>query len=277
MRRVRTRRGMPVVTTVCLILVAGCADHRSSLVDKSTIVVGVKYDQPGMGMKTGAQVEGFDVDVARYVATKLGADHVRFLEARSANRETFLANGTVDMVVASYSITPARKQKVTFAGPYIVTHQDILVRSGETSITGLDTLKHKRLCQVAGSSAWKNIVDGVNKPKLRVPVSLVPAQGYDECIVKLKGGAVDAVSTDAVVIAGYARREGTALRVVNAPFTDEKYGIGIRKGDIAGCEAVNKAIAAFYQDGTAQRVWKKWFDPAQLPFDASPPPPEGCE
>jgi glutamate transport system substrate-binding protein len=109
-----------------------------------------------------------------------------------------------------------------------------------------------------------------------VAATTVPAQGYDECITKLKGGAVDVVSTDATILAGFVKREGTSLKVVNAPFTDEKYGVGVKKGDKKGCDAINSAIKSMYSDGTAQQLWTKWFGSAGLPFDATVPTNEGC-
>jgi glutamate transport system substrate-binding protein len=256
----------------------GCAKKASSVADKDKLVIGVKYDQPGLGLKTGNGVEGFDVDVATYVAGKLGVKpaDITWKEARSANRETFLQNGTVDMVVATYSITDARRPKVSYGGPYIVTHQDMMVRSDDDAIKSLQDLKGKKVCAVSGSNSWKNITDGTNKLNVKVAATTVPAQGYDECITKLKGGAVDVVSTDATILAGFVKREGTALKVVNAPFTDEKYGVGVKKGDKKGCDAVNTAIKQMYSDGTAKQLWNKWFGSAGLPFDATVPTPAGC-
>jgi len=258
-------------------VVSGCSKKSDdSVADKKKLVIGVKYDQPSLGLQSGGGVQGFDVDVANYIAKKLGAT-VEFKEAKSANRETFLANGTVDMVIATYSITAARLPKVTFAGPYVVTHQDIMVRKDDTAIKDLASLKGKKLCAVAGSNSWKNITDGTNKQNLKVAAETVPAQGYDDCITKLKGDSIDAVSTDATILAGFVSRDGgTTMKVVNSPFTDEKYGIGLKKGDKKGCEAVNKAVTDMYSDGTAKTLWDKWFGKAGLPFDATQPPAQGC-
>lgn len=258
--------------------VSACSEKKDSTVaDKDKLIIGVKYDQPSLGLKTGSGVEGFDVDVAKYIAKKLGVEekNVEFKEAKSQNRESFIANGTVDMVIATYSITDARKPKVTFGGPYIVTHQDIMVRADDTSIKDLASLKGKKLCQVAGSNSWKNITDGTNKLNQKVAAETVPAQGYDECMTQLKGKTIDAVSTDATILAGFVNREGAAFKVANSPFTDEKYGVGLKKGDIKGCEAVNKAIADMYKDGTAKTLWEKWFGKAKLPFEPQPAA-EGC-
>ncbi|MET8138906.1 glutamate ABC transporter substrate-binding protein [Sphaerisporangium sp. NPDC005288] len=248
--------------------------------DDKKLTIGVKYDQPGMGLKKpDGTVEGFDVDVATYLAGKLGVppEGITWKEARSANRETFLQQGQVDMIVATYSITEARKPKVTFAGPFYIAHQDTLVRADDSSINSLDTLKGKRICQVSGSNSWKNIAEGTNKENKKVDVQLVPAGAYDECITKLKGNAIDAVTTDDMILAGYAKREGSSLKVTGAPFTDEKYGVGLKKGDKETCEAVNKAITEMYSDGTIQKLFDKHFSGTGLKFTATgAPPAEGC-
>ena len=248
--------------------------------DDKKLTIGVKYDQPGMGLKKpDGTVEGFDVDVAKYIAGQLGVPEsgITWKEARWANRETFLQQGQVDMVVATYSITPARLPKVTFAGPFYIAHQDTLVRTDDSSITSLDSLKGKRICQVSGSNSWKNITEGTNKENKKVDVTTVAAGGYDECVTKLKGNAIDAVTTDDMILAGYAKREGGVLKVTGAPFTDEKYGIGLKKGDKETCEAVNKAVTKMYSDGTIQKLFDKYFGGTGLRFTAtSPPPAQGC-
>ncbi|MEV1170334.1 glutamate ABC transporter substrate-binding protein [Nonomuraea sp. NPDC049784] len=247
--------------------------------DEKKLVVGVKYDQPGLGLKKpDGTVEGFDVDVAKYIAGKLGVPEsgIEFKEARSANRESFLKQGQVDLVIATYSITDARKPQVTFAGPYYLAHQDSLIRADDSSITSLDTLKGKKVCQVSGSNSWKNITEGTNKQNLKVEATLVPAGGYDECIQKLKTKAVDVVTTDDTILAGFAKREGTGVKVAGAPFTDEKYGIGLKKGDVETCNEINKIVAQMWSDGTAAKLLDKHFAGTGLKVETSAPPAEGC-
>ena len=122
----------------------GCSSASDS---KPKIRIGIKYDQPGLGYQDGQDYTGFDVDVARYIAGKLGysEDQIEFVESPSANRENMLSNGQVDMILATYSISDSRKKSVDFAGPYYVAGQDLLVRADETSITGPDSLKEPML------------------------------------------------------------------------------------------------------------------------------------
>ncbi|MCG5220119.1 glutamate ABC transporter substrate-binding protein [Streptosporangium sp. KLBMP 9127] len=257
-----------------LVLVsAGCglsSGQPESVADKETLVIGVKQDQPGLGLRKGSKYEGFDVDVAAYVAGKLGVQNVRYVTAPSAKRESMLQAGTVDLIFASYSVTPERKTKVDFAGPYYVAHQDTLIRSSDTTIHNVRDLRGKKLCEVAGSNSWRRV-----KEERKVAVNLVAGASYSDCIDQLREKTVDAVSTDDLILAGFAGQDDS-IKIINAPFTDERYGVGVKKGDVAGCEAVNKAITEMYQDGTAEKLLKKWFGPTGLKVTLSVPQFEGC-
>ncbi|WP_433375476.1 glutamate ABC transporter substrate-binding protein [Streptosporangium sp. CA-115845] len=245
--------------------------------DSKKLVVGTKWDQPGLGLKKGAEPEGFDVDVAKYVVKELagGADvAIEWKESASSNREAFLANGTVDIIFATYSITDSRKEKVSFGGPYIVAHQDTMVRGDDASITKATDLAGKRICQAAGSNSYKRITDPPPDGKLDLDAQLVGAANYSECMAKLGGSNLDAVTTDDLILAGFAAQaaeSGGNFKVLGDPFTDEKYGVGLKKGDTATCEAVNAAITKMYQDGTAKQLLDKWFGKTQgltLPTEA---------
>ncbi|WP_341770689.1 glutamate ABC transporter substrate-binding protein [Actinomadura rubrisoli] len=256
----------------------GVADARErSVTAKDTLVIGVNTDQPGVGSRVNGVYEGFDIDIAKEVAARLGVTgaKVTFHGVSSATREPMLSAGVVDLVVASYSVTPERKVKVAFAGPYYVAHQDILVRASDAGIKTVHDLKGKRLCRVPGSLSFPRVRD--ERGVAALPVA---AKGYEDCLNALSAGRLDAVSTDDLILAGLAARaarSGGKLKVVNAPFSDEPYGIGIRKSDADGCEAVNKAITEMYQDGTAPRLLKKWFGPVHLNVTTTVPQFEGCD
>ena len=215
---------------------AGCSSNGSD----HKIRIGIKFDQPGLGYQDGSQYTGFDVDVARYVAGKLGysENQIEFVESPSANRENMLNNGQVDMIFATYSITDSRKKSVDFAGPYYTAGQDLLVRADNTDIKGPDDLNGKNLCSVTGSTSAKKVQD-----KFAKNVNLVKQNSYSDCVVALNGGVVDAVTTDDIILAGLAATKANKgkLKVVGAPFTTERYGVGLPKGTDK-CEAVNKAI-----------------------------------
>lgn len=273
--RGRARAAAAVVLALGLSTTACSAGGPPSIVGKQTLRIGVKADQPGLGLRLAdGRFAGFDVDVATYVAAKLGVqpDHITFVPVTSATRERVLENGSVDMVVATYSITPERGTLVTFAGPYYVAHQDTMVRGNETAIHTVHDLKGKRLCEAAGSNSWKRVTQ-----ELGIAAKLVKVPSYSACVAMLLAGKLDAVSTDDLILAGFAARAGPAVRILNAPFSDERYGIGLRKGDLSGCEAINRAISQMYLDGTAARLLHKWFGQTKLQLDPYVPQFEGCD
>jgi glutamate transport system substrate-binding protein len=273
----RRRAVAAAVVALALVLsLASCsAGGPPSIVGKQTLRIGVKADQPGLGLRLpDGKFAGFDVDVALYIAAKLGVrpDHVTFVPVTSATRETALENGSVDMVIATYSITPERETKVTFGGPYYVAHQDTMVRAGDTAIHSVRDLGGERLCAVAGSNSWKRVTE-----ELGIQAVLVSAPSYSACVTMLVDRKADAVSTDDLILAGFAVSEGPAVRIVNEPFSYERYGIGIKKGDLSGCEAVNRAVSQMYLDGTAAALLRKWFGRTGLQLDTHVPQFEGCE
>lgn len=262
-----------VVTVVTAPLVDG-ADEPPSITDRDTLVVGVKDDQPGLSQRTGdGSFAGFDVDVATYVAGRLGVapKDLTFRPLSSDEREEALRGGTVDMVVGTYSITPERKDKVTFAGPYYVAHQDILVRQGDRTVRNVRDLHHKKLCKVAGSNSWRRVTE-----ERKVAATLVPAGSYADCVKALAAGRLDAVSTDDLILAGFAATGGSGVTVVNAPFSDERYGIGLPKGDLKGCRAVNRILTGMYQNGAAETLLGQWFTTSGLDMTITVPQFEGC-
>jgi glutamate transport system substrate-binding protein len=228
----------------------------ADLAEAGTVRIGTKFDQPGLGninLETD-EPEGFDVEIGKLIASKLGIDEddIEWVESISANREAFLQNDTVDFIVATYTINDARKQVVDFAGPYYVAGQDLLVREDDDSINGPDDLAGKRVCAATGST-----------PIMRIRQSYPQAEAvefdtYTECVDQLEAGQIDAVSTDDIILAGYAadpKYEGL-FRVVGEVFSTEPYGVGVPKGDTEFRSFINDVLEEAYEDGT----WGEIFD-----------------
>jgi glutamate transport system substrate-binding protein len=215
---------------------------------EGTIRIGIKFDQPGLGFQEGSDYTGFDTDVARYVAEKLGysEDQIEWVEAPSAQRETLLQTGQVDMIFATYSITDERKETVAFAGPYFVAGQDLLVAADNTDITGPEALEGKNLCSVTGSTSAQRIKD-----EYAAGANLLERPGYAECVSALTAGQVDAVTTDDIILAGLAAQPTNAgkVKVVGNPFSTERYGVGLPQ-DNDVCEDVNTALQEMFDDGS---------------------------
>ncbi|MCX5203785.1 glutamate ABC transporter substrate-binding protein [Streptomyces sp. NBC_00237] len=234
------------------------------------IVIGIKFDQPGMGLKTqDGKFTGFDVDVARYVAKELGysEDKIEFKQAPSAERENLISNGDVKFVAGTYTINDKRKAKVDFAGPYFMAHQDLLVRKDDNSITKVEDLNSKKLCSVTGSTSAQNV-----KEKLAPKANLLQQGGYSECLNGLENKTVDALTTDGTILAGYAaqKEHQGKFKLVGLKMSDEPYGIGLKKGDKDLQSKINAALEKMQKDGS----WKKAVDanlgPANYIADPAP-------
>ncbi|MEU3060676.1 glutamate ABC transporter substrate-binding protein [Streptomyces subrutilus] len=228
---------------------------------QGTISIGIKFDQPGIGLReTGGTFSGFDVDVATYVAGELGyaPDRIEFKQVYSNDRELLLQYNEVEFVAASYSINDKRKEKVDFAGPYFVAHQDLLVRADDSSIARAEDLNTKRLCSVTGSTSAENV-----KKTLAPKASVLELPGYSECLVALQDKLVDAMTTDNSILAGYAARKGNEgkFRLVGLNLSDERYGIGVEKGDKELQGKINAALQKMVADGAWEQAVKKNFGP----------------
>ncbi|HZN71678.1 MAG TPA: glutamate ABC transporter substrate-binding protein [Micromonosporaceae bacterium] len=216
------------------------------------LIIGVKADQPGLGLQTGTQYEGFDIEIAKIIAKGLGVDaaNIEWKTTVSANREPFIQQGTVDLVVATYTINDDRKTKVSFAGPYYVAGQDLLVKTDST-IAGPEQLAGKTVCSVTGSTPAKRIQENYKDTKLQL------FDAYSKCLPLLENGQVDAVTTDDIILAGYASQAQYAgkFKVVGKPFSTEPYGIGLKKDDKSSCEKINDILKAAAADGTYKAAW----------------------
>ena len=226
------------------------------LADAGAIRIGTKFDQPGLGNRNleTDKPEGFDVEIGTLIAGKLGIDpeKIEWIETVSANREAFIVNDRVDIVIATYTINDKRKEQVDFAGPYYGAGQDLRVKKDDSSINGPEDLAGKRVCAASGSTPIQNI--RTNYPRAE-PVEFGT---YTECVDQLDAGQIDAVSTDDIILAGYAsdpKYEGK-FRVVGKSFSMEPYGIGLKKGDTAFRNFLNDTLEEIYEDGS----WKEAFE-----------------
>jgi glutamate transport system substrate-binding protein len=226
----------------------------ATLAEDGAITIGVKYDQPGIGyLEPGADApSGFDIEMGKIIAAELGIapEDIEWKETVSDNREPFLQNGTVDLVLASYSITDERRQVVGQAGPYYVTGQQLLVREEDKEeIQGPEDLEGKKVCSVTGSTSIQTVTEeyGANP---------VPFDTYSACVTQLQNGSVDAVTTDGAILLGYAAQAPDELEVVGETFSEERYGVGFKKGDTAMCEFLNQTIQESFENGS----WAEAFE-----------------
>jgi len=188
----------------------------AELAEQGSITVGTKFDQPGFGLENlSGDVEGFDVEIAKIIAGGLGIapEDIEFVETPSAVREEVLEGGEVDMVVATYTINDQRKERVSFAGPYYVAGQQIMVASDDDEITGPESFRENpalKVCSVTGSTPSENIREYLADPAAQ----LVLFDEYSQCADALSNGQVQAVTTDNVILLGFVSESDGAFKLV---------------------------------------------------------------
>jgi glutamate transport system substrate-binding protein len=218
-----------------------------------SIKIGTKFDQPLFGqVGLDGKPIGFDVEMGKLIAAKLGipADKIEWSETVSANREPFIEQGKVDLVIATYTINDKRKQVVSFAGPYYEAGQALMVNKDNDTIKKPEDVKGKKVCSVTGSTPAATIVE-------KYGAELVPAATYSACLEPLRNKQVEAITTDNVILAGFVDKEPEAFKLASdETFTKEPYGIGLKKDDTVFRNWINDQLEEFSKDGSYKKAWE---------------------
>jgi glutamate transport system substrate-binding protein len=227
----------------------------AKIVSKGSLIVGVKFDQPGFGLldPKSNKPDGFDIAMAKEIGKALGLkdDQIQFVEAVSANRIPYLLTDKVDLVIATMTINADRKTQIDFSRPYYLAGQSILVKKDNTTITKVDDLNGKKVCSVSGSTSEKNV-------QTKAPqAQLLSLADYSSCVSSMKDGRVDAVSTDDIILAGFAAAD-PSLKLVGGQFTQEPYGIGVKKGKDDLVKFIDAQIDKMFKDGTWDSIYTKY-------------------
>ncbi|MEU6074931.1 transporter substrate-binding domain-containing protein [Micromonospora sp. NPDC047074] len=260
--RVRTiATTVAVATTLALAGVAGCDSRQESplpsvqeklreshIHGQAKLRIGVATNEPLMGeLRDGVHV-GFDVEIARYVAASLGYEgdqRIEFVPVSTEDRIPALQGGLVDLVVSSFSITEERKKQVSFAGPYFVTTQEVMVPTRlKDRIRTIEDLRDPayKICTSGGSTTEAEL------EKHQVKALVVKDVG--DCVDGIRKGRYDAVSSDEAILAGFRARFPTEFEIVDMPFgTSELLGIGVPIGDPALRDLVAFFLHKSYQQG----------------------------
>jgi ABC-type amino acid transport substrate-binding protein len=273
---VKTLRWLLVMTALAaLFAVAGCGDDEEQpaggggeaakkaekfpadttmgkIQAKGEIAIGVKYDVPPFGVKNpqSGDIEGFDIDVGKAIANKLGVKP-KFIEAISDNRIPFLKNGTADLILSTMTINKERDQEIDFSEPYFVARGRVLV-GPDSDVKGVDDLgKGDSVCTALGSTYEENLKKQAPKAERKL------VDSYSECLELIQNGAVDAVSTDNVILTGMIIQDDT-LKLVGEDLTTEPYGAGLKNGDAAFKDFVDGTLEEFKSDGRWKKTHEKW-------------------
>ncbi len=228
----------------------------AALAEAGTITIGTKFAQPLFGLEgPDGKPVGFDLEIGKIIALNLGIaeDDIVWTNTVSANREPFIQSGEVDIVIATYTINDTRKEVISFAGPYYVAGQDILVAAGNPEgITGPEWFTENPdavVCTVSGSTSLTNISEYTS--------NVLAAADYADCLEPIRTGQAVAVTTDNVILAGLAYQNAGEFEVLGETFTSEPYGIGLAKDDTEFRMWINDVLEQAYEDGNWAAAWEK--------------------
>jgi glutamate transport system substrate-binding protein len=241
----------------------------ADLTDAGTITIGTTFDQPGFGFLNPVtdELEGFDVEIGKIIAADMGIspEDITWVEIGSATREDMIEDGSVDLVIATFTINDERKEVISFAGPYLMAGQDLMVpRGNPAGIAGPEDLADKAVCSIGDSTSNENIQQ--NSPEAQ----LILLDDYSSCAQALKAGQVDAVTSDDVVLYGFVASEPGAFEVVGSPFSEEPYGIGLQRDNSELRDFIDDTLEDSYADGSWLAAW----DATAGQFMPTPEPPD---
>lgn len=250
----RARRTRSILALLCALgtLGAGGCGTSISVVtqgqpDGPVIKIGVPVDEPSMGWLHNNTHQGFDVDVANYVADYLGyGEHqIEYVAANAASAGRLLADGAIEMAFVAMPVNPGDDGPL-FAGPYLASANGVMVRDDERDTTGSPaSLDGKTVCTVPGTDAQAALADVAKGARVR------EEPGYDRCVSALLTDEVDAVVAGRPILDGLAEETGHEyVHVADASFGVQSYGVAVAKGSTTLAEQVDDALRQMVKDGS---------------------------
>ncbi|MDR0570529.1 MAG: amino acid ABC transporter substrate-binding protein [Clostridiales Family XIII bacterium] len=249
-----------------LLAVTGCGQGGGSSADnslkeiteKGKLTLGCDDSFPPMGFRDeSGEIVGFDIDLARGVAEKLGVE----LEVKPVvweNKELELINGNIDVIWNGYTIMASRDEQVEFTKPYLNNQQVVAVKK-DAPINTLADLEGKTLgCQAA--SAAEDVVNGDEALRSSL-ADLKSYNDYQTALMDLRiSDRVDAIAGDKVLIEYEMTKMPDTFRILDESLSEEYYGIGCRKGAKALAAAIDKALDDMQSDGSIDAICANWFE-----------------
>ena len=202
--------------------------------------------------ETDNGIRGFDAGLYQLLARYILGDETKFelTQVTSSTRESVLTSGQVDAVFATYSITPSRQEVISFAGPYYTSQQAVLVKDGNTEITGIDSLADKIVATQSGSTGPSILAE-------YAPDAIV--QEFEDDIqarTAVEQGRADAYVTDYTLILNSIVKNPGVYAIAGDVFGPvDPYGIGLPK-DSDGVAFVNTFLQTIIEDGTWAKLWQ---------------------
>ncbi|MCS7459174.1 amino acid ABC transporter substrate-binding protein [Paenibacillus doosanensis] len=246
---------MALVVTAAISLFTGCSGSKSGGAESTKLVIGIDDKFAPLGFRDDKnEIVGFDIDYARSAAEKMGKT-AEFQPIDWQTKESELNSGRIDLIWNGYTITDERKGKVLFTKPYLKNAQ-VVVTLAKSNLTKLDDLTGK----VVGLQSLSSAADALNDNPVKSKIKTVTEYADNVLALSdLKIGRVDAVVIDEVVIDYYMSKEKGTFKLLDESLAPEEYGVGVKKGNEALLQKLQKALDDMNQDGTAAKISEKWF------------------
>lgn len=251
------------LTSILALSLTACTSSNqassTNTLDKETLIIGLDDTFAPMGFRDEqGNLTGFDVDLATAIGEKLGKN-IELQPIDWSMKESELQAGNIDLIWNGYTITPERQEKVDFSVPYL-NNKQVIVTLADSSIQTKADLAGKKVGAQSESSAVNAMEKETDLYASFDGGKAITFEDNNMALMDLEAGRVDAVVSDAVLVRYYITLKGAEkYRVLEEDFGDEKYGVGIRKGDTKMVEAFNKAYDELKQDGTLKTISEKWF------------------
>ena len=223
--------------------------------EKETIIIGIDDKFAPMGFRDeNNEIVGFDIDYARAAAEEMGVE-VKFQPIDWKTKETELNSGRIDLIWNGYTITDDRKEKVLFTKPYLANSQ-VIMTLADSDINAIADLEGKNV----GVQALSSALDAINGNDIASKIADLPEYGDNVlALTDLKTGRTDAVVIDEIVANYYNTLEDGTFKIVEESLAPEEYGVGVKKGNEALLEKLQKALDTLNENGKAAEISEKWF------------------
>ena len=236
--------------------VLAAQDTLAKVKQKGVLVAGVKDSLPPFGYvdEQTRQIVGYDVDFVKAIADKLGVK-LELKAVTSASRMPQLIEGNIDIIAATMTKTPERAQQIDFSNTYFLTGQKFLAKKG--TVKSLANLDGKKIGTAKGSTSEQNAAKAVPS------ATILSFDDYPQAFLALQQRKVFAVTTDESILAGILGKAPNKeeFEIPDVKISDEPYNIGMRKGDKAFVDFVNKTLLEMEKSGQAKEIFDKWFGP----------------
>lgn len=234
-------------------LLAACSSAGEEKDKELIIGIDDKFAPLGFRDKNN-EIVGFDIDYAKAATEKMGVK-ATFQPIDWKTKESELSSGRIDLIWNGYTITDERKEKVLFTKPYLKNSQ-VVVTLADSNLSKLDDLAGK----VVGIQGLSSASDALDASPIKSEIKTITEFSDNVlALADLKNGRVDAVVIDEVVINYYMSQEEGTFKLLDESLAPEEYGIGVKKGNEALLEDLQKALDEMNEDGTAAEISKKWF------------------